>query len=96
MRETTVSRKRMEKQHEEELEKEQSLKKNVERKVSSTHQLTDLQQYVDIQVCYTLLSLWLPVVLTSTCIAISLKELFLDKKCGKEGKFPSFPRFNLC
>ena len=34
MRESTVSRKRMEKQHEEELEKEQSLKKNVERKVS--------------------------------------------------------------
>ncbi|XP_078338717.1 unconventional myosin-XVIIIa-like isoform X1 [Crassostrea virginica] len=44
MRESTVSRKRMEKQHEEELEKEQSLKKNVERKLHEAIEDADDQR----------------------------------------------------
>nr|XP_022343136.1 unconventional myosin-XVIIIa-like isoform X2 [Crassostrea virginica] len=44
MRESTVSRKRMEKQHEEELEKEQSLKKNVERKLHEAVEDADDQR----------------------------------------------------
>jgi hypothetical protein len=39
-KESMVTRKRMEKQHEEELEKEHAQKKNIERKVSSTYTST--------------------------------------------------------
>lgn len=52
MRESTVNRKRMEKQHEEELEKEQSLKKNVERKVSSMLKFLTLGSWLPELVCH--------------------------------------------